>query len=81
MKDEEENLPDFAKATITKKMKDHEVQRIADETTQKFTAKTIASEHNTMRKTKRIESNFQNTRMTGLFAAQKIKKHEKAVMD
>ena len=44
-------MPDFAKPTITKKMKDNEVQRIADETTQKFTAKTIASEHNTMRKT------------------------------
>ena len=44
-------MPDFAKPTITKKMKDNEVQRIADETTQKFTAKTIASEHVSMRKT------------------------------
>ena len=44
-------MPDYARQTITRKMKDKELQRIPDETTQKFTAANIVSAHQTMRKT------------------------------
>ena len=32
-KDENDSMPEYAKQTITRKMKDHELQRIADKTT------------------------------------------------
>lgn len=38
-------MPEYARATITKKMKDKELQRIPDETTQKFTAQGIMNAH------------------------------------
>lgn len=51
LKDEDETVPEYARQTITRKMKDKELQRIPDETTQKFTAQSIVSAHQTMRKT------------------------------
>ena len=44
-------MPTYAQQTITRKMKDKELQRIPDETTQKFTAQNIVTAHQTMRKT------------------------------
>jgi len=38
MKDEAETMPDYAKTTIARKVKDHELQRIPDKTTQLFNA-------------------------------------------
>lgn len=51
LRDEEEAMPTYAQATITRKMKDKELQRIHDETTQKFNAQNIVTAHQTMRKT------------------------------
>ena len=62
-------MPTYAQQTITRKMKDKELQRIPDETTQKFTAQNIVTAHQTMRKTQRVDEGFANTRRTGYFAA------------
>jgi len=45
LKDEDETVPDYARKTIVQKLKDKEIQRIPDETTQKFTAQNIVSNH------------------------------------
>lgn len=72
-------MPDYARQTITRKMKDKELQRIPDETTQKFTAQNIVASHTTMRKTQRVDEGFANTKRTGHFAAQTIRAQENAI--
>lgn len=80
LKDEDETMPDYARQTITGKMKDKELQRIPDEVTQKMTAHSIVSAHQTMRKTQRVDEGFTNTRRTGYFAAKTIKATEVAIL-
>ena len=38
--------PFYAKPTISKKLKDHEIERIADKLTQNKTSKTVITSHN-----------------------------------
>lgn len=42
MRDEEQNKPEYLRATITQKMKEHELQRIADKLSMTNTAMNIA---------------------------------------
>jgi hypothetical protein len=74
MKDEAETMPDYAKTTIARKVKDHELQRIPDKTTQLFNAQNIVQQHVHMRKTERYDGGFQNTRRTGYFAQKALQK-------
>jgi len=47
-------VPDYAKPTIAKKMKDHQLVRIEDEKLQTDKAKTIITSHNDMLRTDRM---------------------------
>eukprot|EP00351_Strombidinopsis_sp_SopsisLIS2011_P006454 CAMPEP_0116880462 /NCGR_PEP_ID=MMETSP0463-20121206/12393_1 /TAXON_ID=181622 /ORGANISM="Strombidinopsis sp, Strain SopsisLIS2011" /LENGTH=115 /DNA_ID=CAMNT_0004531069 /DNA_START=343 /DNA_END=690 /DNA_ORIENTATION=+ len=68
--------PDYAKATITRKMKDHEVSRIADEKRQTNYAKTIISTHNEMTKTARMTNGYSKSkRGFGTFGNQEASAH------
>jgi hypothetical protein len=60
-------------------MKDHELQRIDDKTTQMFTAQGIVQNHQSMRKTQRHETGFQNTKRTGYFAAREMQRTMRAL--
>lgn len=68
MKDEAQNRPEYLRATITQKMKEHEIQRIDDKVTMQHTALNIAQNHVTARKDERFETGFNKTRQTGYFA-------------
>lgn len=46
--------PFYAKATIAKKMKDHEIERIADKNTQVKQAKTVITSHNETLRNERL---------------------------
>lgn len=62
--------PDYAKPTIAKKLKDHEINRIEDAKKQSETAKMVVTHHNEMLRTERMNPDrFTKTR-TG-FAALK----------
>jgi hypothetical protein len=63
--------PEYAKATIAKKMKERELARIPDEKVQQDMAKTVITSHNEMLRTDRIvnpdrykNTNFGRTRLT-----------------
>jgi hypothetical protein len=68
MKDEAMNRPEYLRATITQKMKEHEIQRIDDKVTMQNTALNIAQTHVSVRKDERFETGFNKTRQTGYFA-------------
>jgi len=72
MRDEEQNKPEYLRATITQKMKEHELQRIADKLSMTNTAMNIAQEHVIKRKDERFETGFNKTRQTGLFAQRQM---------
>jgi len=64
--------PEYAKATIAKKMKERELARIPDEKVQQDMAKTVITSHNEMLRTDRIvnpdrykQTTFGRTRLTG----------------
>ena len=52
MQDNQE--PDFAKPTIAKKLKDHEIQRIPDNKRQTEKAKHLITTHNDLLRTDRL---------------------------
>lgn len=55
--------PFYAKPTISKKVKDHELQRIDDQKTMTDMAKTMITDHNEMLRTERLDPNrFTKTR-------------------
>lgn len=65
-------MPDYTKTTISKKVKDHQVQRIPDKTTQLFNAQNIVQQHVHTRKNERFEQGFELTRRTGYFQAKEM---------
>lgn len=73
-------MPDYTKPTIAKKVKDHQLQRIPDKTTQMFNAQNMVQQHVSMRKTERHEQGFEMTRRTGYFAHKDQARAEKAVL-
>lgn len=68
MRDEAQNRPEYLRATITQKMKEHELQRIEDKVHMTHTAQHIAQDHVAARKDERFETGFNKTRQTGYFA-------------
>lgn len=62
--------PDYAKPTIAKKLKDHELGRIADAKRQTDKAKTVITSHNDMLRTERLNPERYTKTKTG-FAAVK----------
>jgi hypothetical protein len=62
MRDEEQNKPEYLRATITQKMKEHELQRIEDKVTMTQTALKISNDHVHTRKDERFETGFNKTR-------------------
>ena len=66
--EEEQNKPEYLRATITQKMKEKELQRIEDKVHMTHTALEIANDHVTKRKDERYETGFNKTRQTGYFA-------------
>ena len=52
-----EDQPFYAKPTISKKVKDHELQRIGDQKTMTDMAKTMITDHNEMLRTERLDPN------------------------
>lgn len=52
-----EQQPFYAKPTISKKVKDHEIQRIDDQKTKTDMAKTMITDHNEMLRTERLDPN------------------------
>ena len=68
MKDEMENQPDYSKHTIAKKLKDKELQRVADKTTMMGRAQGMVNQHVEERKNERHAVGFANTKRTGHFA-------------
>ena len=71
MKEEAENRPEYLRSTITQKMKEKEVQRITDQLRLTHTALNIASDHVAKRKDERYQTDFNQTKQTGLYAFQK----------
>ena len=57
--------PFYAKPTIAKKMKDHELARIADQKRQTEMAKTVITSHNEMLRTERVDNPERFTKKTG----------------
>ena len=62
--------PDYAKPTIAKKLKDHEIERIADSKRQTEKAKVVVAHHNEMLRTERLNPDRYTKTKTG-FAAVK----------
>jgi hypothetical protein len=60
--------PFYAKPTISQKVKDHELQRVADQKTMTDMAKTMITDHNDMLRTERLDPNRFTKTKTG-FAA------------
>lgn len=63
--------PFYAKPTISKKMKDHELERIEDKLTQVKTAKTIITSHNETLRNERLTQPERFKKTTGGFASVK----------
>lgn len=57
--------PYYAKPTISKKVKDHELQRIGDKKTQTDKAKHMITDHNEMLRTERLDPNRFTKTKTG----------------
>ena len=70
-------MPDYTKPTIARKVKDHQLQRIPDKTTQLFNVQNVVHQHVHTRKTERYEGGFELTRRTGYFAKKEIEKNER----
>lgn len=62
--------PDYAKPTIAKKLKDHEIDRIADSKRMTEKAKVVITQHNDMLRTERMNPDRYTKTKTG-FAAVK----------
>ena len=62
--------PDYAKPTIAKKLKDHEIERIADSKRMTDKAKGVIVSHNEMLRTERLNPDRYTKTRTG-FAAVK----------
>jgi hypothetical protein len=62
--------PFYAKPTISKKLKDHEIDRIPDKLTQTKTAKTVITSHNDTLRQERLTmpERFKKTTATNAFA-------------
>ena len=71
MKEENQNRPEYLRATITQKLKEKELQRIEDKVRFTHTAEFIATDHINRRKDERFETNFNQTKQTGLYAVKK----------
>ena len=52
-----DDQPYYAKPTISRKVKDHELQRIDDQKTKTNIAKTMITDHNEMLRTERLDPN------------------------
>lgn len=52
-----EDQPYYAKPTISRKVKDHEIQRVDDQKTMTDMAKTMITDHNDMLRTERLDPN------------------------
>lgn len=83
-----EDQPYYAKPTISKKVKDHELQRIDDKKTMNDMAKTMITDHNEMLRTERLDPNrftktktgfaaVRHTQMASAHALSQIKKKNK----
>jgi hypothetical protein len=72
-KDEAASRPEYLRATIAQKMKEHEVQRIQDKLFQTTTALSIAQAHVSQRKDERFETGFNKTKMTGLYEQKQLR--------
>ena len=57
--------PDYAKPTIAKKLKDHEIERIADAKRQTDRAKFVITVHNDMLRTERLNPDRYTKTRTG----------------
>lgn len=77
LRDEAETMPEYAKHTIAKKLKDKELQRVADKTTMMGKAQGVVNEHVEERKVIRHETGFMNTKKTGNFAAMTMRAQER----
>ena len=65
--------PDYAKPTIAKKLKDHELARIPDAKRQTDKAKTVITTHNDMLRTERLNPDrYTKTKRTGFAAVKHI---------
>jgi len=69
-----EQDPYYAKPTISKKVKDHELQRIEDEKRKTDMAKTMITDHNDMLRTERLDPNRFTKTKTGFAAAKYLEK-------
>lgn len=67
-----EQEPFYAKPTISKKVKDHELQRIGDQKTMTDMAKTMITDHNEMLRTERLDPNRYTKTKTGFAAAKHL---------
>ena len=67
-----EQEPFYAKPTISKKVKDHELQRIGDEKTMNDMAKTMITDHNEMLRTERLDPNRFTKTKTGFAGAKHL---------
>lgn len=80
--------PYYAKATISKKVKDHEIQRIDDQKTKTDIAKTMITTHNEMLRTERLDPNrftktkqgFASLKQTQMASAQALSQMKKSKM-
>lgn len=61
-------MPEYAKPTIVKKLKDKELQRVADKTIMMGRAQGMINDHVEERKDARHAVGFMNTKRTGQFA-------------
>lgn len=60
-----DDAPDFAKPTISKKVKNHELSRIADEKTKTDKAKMMITDHNDFLRTERLDPNRYTKKKNG----------------
>jgi hypothetical protein len=82
LQDSEE--PFYAKPTIAKKLKDHEIERIADKTTQMHQAKTVITSHNDTLRNERLtqperfkKTSFSTVKNTQLATAKVLSQSKK----
>ena len=83
-----EKQPYYAKPTISKKVKDHEIQRIDDQKTKTDMAKTMITTHNDMLRTERLDPNrftkskqgFASIKQTQMASAQALSQLKKSKM-
>jgi hypothetical protein len=79
----EEDQPFYAKPTISRKVKDHELQRIADEKKMGDMAKSMITGHNDMLRTDRLDPNritkkgFESVKYTQMASAHALSQMKK----